>query len=544
MDTAHNTRGLANAGRVQANPTSSGFARDNLCWLRSTWISVFEQADSADDLAGRIRNAQIAISNQSNNAQMLARAVFGPYKQNPLAFLHHGEEHMAATAPAHFRTGQSFESFCQEFDQPALLQAFQANNPQRVEGHVHTIEGLLKNAVMSLAPGIRETLPELKGIDQSFGVLASSDIAVAVHRALNLPLIVMENSGTGQVSLRVSAPNNHPLKAQVDSLFGVDLPDVHVANSKLQQLLVDAELPVLHLQGTRYADGHYTLYLPRNGGLGTQLSDARIQATRSMERNNTRVPEVRSEPVNTVAGVQRGVVSNVPHVKLVTYPFVDSVHLLGYRGGSASPFQTVQLAYEFSPNNPVIFDFVPLQMLKNPQMQQNSPISYRLMEMRDQGHLGLTVQKEVPKRALALNRVFSGRTRQPLQHNVYQVVFNPRDSKALPTEGQQAQLTLIEFGLPVNWLESAEQTLQRAQALLAEKAGNSSPMLRSAMPSRPEVALSLLHGYKASGGQSQPSDLLRAIQESEYLDGASNAAEHLLGSVMEHLSLQHGSAFA
>ncbi len=314
MDMAHNRRGYAAVAAVKNNPNNAGgFFRDNQCWNRATWLSVFEQINSAQDLNQRIEASNISAQKTKTRVQHLIVAMFtgySTYERSRLEFLHQGEEADMGAQPAHFRTGQTIENFCAEFGLPEIEMPQQTNLIQSSAVEYY-IESELKTAVFVLASGIRSTLKELKQLN-GFGSLgmATSDIPAAVHRALGLTALIVESKEQNQpASLRMVGPANHPLNDFLNRLpkNAEGMPIFKLG--QIADILVNTKVPVIHLQGSPHNDGHYTVYLPSQSVLGKQLAAEhhrtyKFQQTKpyiSDQTNNQQVPRQQAAQPSSLA---------------------------------------------------------------------------------------------------------------------------------------------------------------------------------------------------------------------------------------------------
>lgn len=255
------------------------FYRDNKCWNRATWLSIFEQLPDVDALVNRVKASNIRNKDSAARVQAVLSTVLAGYlkaDQGRLAFLHHGEEGRLASAPAHFRTGQTIENFCAEFDLPSI--EFQDRSALTGKIVNHSVENELENSVVVLASGFKETLPELKVLTGFGGSgMATSDIPAAVHKALGLLSIVVEKDRLNQqMSLRLAGPKSHPLHQSLSGL-STDKQGMPILTSgTLQSILIHSNVPVLVLQGTGRDDGHFSVYLPNSSELAKQLNYVKL----------------------------------------------------------------------------------------------------------------------------------------------------------------------------------------------------------------------------------------------------------------------------
>lgn len=262
--------------------TREGTIYDQKCWLRSSWLSVLPRL-SPDQLATRL----LAISNRdhpddrSRSEAAVLRAIASRYHNDPVAF-------MQGSAPQS-RPNDAHTSWQENFRRPAYL------GPA---GSVHDIIGkqLPKNYSRSkskfdielwmtdlqseiatvyrpkrnfIATGDSQSLPAPKR-------KSLSDLPVMLHRAMGLPVLVIETTAKStrgesgwltnlSTQLRVAAPKDSLLAVKLAQLQrqGVD------ADTAIDQLLsAFGDLPII-----RSSEGHFDLYLPKKlTGVGTDTA--------------------------------------------------------------------------------------------------------------------------------------------------------------------------------------------------------------------------------------------------------------------------------
>ncbi len=276
MDMAHNKRGYAAVERVKnSNDGFNAFFRDNQCWNRATWVSVFEQAESATQLAEQIDTCEIEIGSHVKQIVTGMYRGYITYERGRLAFLHQGEEDQMSTSPAHFRTGQTVDNFCAEFGlEPIQFPDLSKFFDKPVE---HFIESQLRGCVPKLASGIRQTINELVSLESlgSSG-MATSDIPVAVHRALGMTVVVVESGADNTLqSIRFAAPKGNPLEAEINNKPKNDEGIPVFQKGEISRIVKQTHVAVIHLKSQNANDGHFTVFLPINSVLGQQLDAAR-----------------------------------------------------------------------------------------------------------------------------------------------------------------------------------------------------------------------------------------------------------------------------
>lgn len=276
LDMAHNRRGKESLATAAAG--IERLTRDNRCWLRAAWLSVFEQTEP-HTLGNHVEQAKLgqegglAYVEKEVKADLIALSK--AYHKEPLVFLHRGEESRLLDSPVNFRTGQTLENCLNEFGIP-----IHSNQCRKSE-----VENILRQACIHLAVGIRENIRTAKDFSNPvYYSQATTDLPAAMHRALGVPAVFVEDSGEGQVSLRVVTPNNHVLKG---ALQPEDTTSSVIDNAEeINFILSNINFPIIHLQALPEQSGHYTLFTPRNSILGASViaeQDKQLQKARINE---------------------------------------------------------------------------------------------------------------------------------------------------------------------------------------------------------------------------------------------------------------------
>ncbi|MDH4396150.1 MAG: hypothetical protein QE278_10755 [Limnobacter sp.] len=404
IDMAASARGKANLARVAERPNEGGFYRDHLCWLRACWVSAFEQIASSQQplstLDQGFEHAQLRLDGNSLPEQYMreiykpenikewleSKQIFKAYQQNPLSFLHSGEEDRALTAPAHFRTGEALEDF---------LTSWGIETPQQINPKLYpppsqmlidevtraggdpfrkkTVESSLKTALLHLAAGVRgSVIRDVQGLTLP-GTMATTDVPLAMHRALNLPVIVLEKSrySDGPAQIRIAGPNSHTLKAlEIPS----DCTDIVLRPHQwdLLKALMN-ELPVIQLQGD-----HYTVHIPKTGKLGQQISQQYSQTVPMPPEPVTQL----SPALSASSIVSSGADYPLHEAALVTYPQNGqrpSQHLVS---ANLQTEQSVRALLEFtrqqSGDQPLVVEFVSARAGIQPERSLHPGLRYAL----------------------------------------------------------------------------------------------------------------------------------------------------------------------
>lgn len=236
---------------------------DNNCWLRSSWLSVLSMT-SPEELADRLRAcAEKPTPATVENGIAVVAALSRLYHADPVAFTH-GAEH-AGTAPAEQRHRSA------RLDAAGILKDA-LDTDTKLGGPNATTEGFLLQLQLKIVAAYRNTDPafmaELVALQLS-NPPASSNLPVMLHRALGLPVLVIETGASvsdGQAGqqinysgqIRVAAPNGSALAQQLARWNEQMLPPEQL-NARIEFLLNQfSNIPVLWL-----AQNHYSLFMPK-----------------------------------------------------------------------------------------------------------------------------------------------------------------------------------------------------------------------------------------------------------------------------------------
>ena len=230
--------------------------QDNLCWLRSSWLSIFETV-SPENLAARL--AEIAGPGDHYLAPLIQELAHR-YREDPTAFMFEENKGTGAHLGSNRPLGEWLENRLPAGDRL----------PADVPSYVFTdsVEGLLKDLQLEIAAAYRakgsHLMSELEQLQCSRSP-ATSSLPVTLHRAMNLPVLVieaethaMETPSGRQVNrfghLRIAAPVGSEIAKQAESLAEQLVPRVE----KIEEIVrAFDDKPILWLEG-----GHYDLYLP------------------------------------------------------------------------------------------------------------------------------------------------------------------------------------------------------------------------------------------------------------------------------------------
>lgn len=231
-------------------------AQDNLCWLRSSWLALFETV-TPEDIAARF--AAITGPEQKNSAPynpVLIQAIAQRYRNDPTQFMH--AENLGTGA--HLGPNTTLAEF--------MGDQLPDGVPNRI--HRRSLEYYLRELHIRIAAAYREKgsrlMSELEALSFS-RCAATSNLPITLHRAMNVPMLVIEAqthvnetrwgrqvNRLGQ--LRITAATGSALAEQAAPLAKALEPKLEDVK-KLMRAFEDK--PILWLEG-----GHYDLYLPNS----------------------------------------------------------------------------------------------------------------------------------------------------------------------------------------------------------------------------------------------------------------------------------------
>ncbi len=255
--------------KQEISARTHGAQPDNLCWSRSSWLSVFAMMSPAQ-LEAKLSTICDVSTYSAADAPIL-RAIAQAYQENPTAFLQ-GLHASAGDAPLSVdAVRQRSAHLGPNLPLAELLSVQPGAAGQSLKIH-RTPEGFLQQLQCEIATAFRPPVTS----DRSFmdeieslqlpGIPASSNLPVTLHRALGLPVLVIETGSTvshgeageqinQSAQMRVSAPNGSELATLAELLADTSgTPDM--AGSTLLDLFSD--LPVIWLN-----NDHYSVYLPK-----------------------------------------------------------------------------------------------------------------------------------------------------------------------------------------------------------------------------------------------------------------------------------------
>jgi len=242
---------------ISARP-GLGRGNDNHCWLRSSWLSVLCSATPA-----MLSERYVQMSNQSDDrvpgAAKSLHGIASRFRNDPVAFLH----------PTN--GGKTWENQVGSaaFLEQGMLSDGTPRPPGPRRAGKFTTESNLKNIQLQLASCFRFENPsmmrEVEAVWQNSQ--ASSDLAITLHRAFNLPALIVEAGAqctmeNGErdlrgTQIRVAAPVGSELAQFIEAASLDNLP-IDEQSTVLTQLLFQfKDLPIIWLE-----EGHYEVYVP------------------------------------------------------------------------------------------------------------------------------------------------------------------------------------------------------------------------------------------------------------------------------------------
>ncbi|MEB0135271.1 hypothetical protein QN362_07995 [Actimicrobium sp. CCC2.4] len=233
-------------------------SHDNACWLRASWLSVFACA-APEFLEARLRSISdpdnTLIPIKANLLKHLAQL----YQQDVRAFMQGLPPGDTALSTAAARLGPAGK----------IENLLPAGDYGIFSGR--SIESFLRQLQLHLAAPFRGTdrafMSEIEGLTMP-GSPASSNLPVTLHRALGLPVLVIETGSSvsyGEAGrqlnvsgeLRIAAPSGSALAQEIEHALQQDaacaLHPVHIIDRF-------SHWPILWL-----SQNHYDLHLPKSG---------------------------------------------------------------------------------------------------------------------------------------------------------------------------------------------------------------------------------------------------------------------------------------
>ena len=255
--------------KQEISARTHGARPDNLCWLRSSWLSVFAMTSPAQ-LEAKLSTICDVSTYSAADAPIL-RAIAQAYQENPAVFLQ-GLHASAGEAPLSVNAvRQRSAHLGPNLPLAELLSVQPGAAGQSLKIH-RTPEGFLQQLQCEIATAFRPPvtsdrsfMDEIESLQRP-GIPASSNLPVTLHRALGLPVLVIETGSTvshgedgeqinQSAQLRVSAPNGSNLAILAELLAETPGLPAMAANTLLGRF---RDMPVIWLD-----DGHYSVYLPK-----------------------------------------------------------------------------------------------------------------------------------------------------------------------------------------------------------------------------------------------------------------------------------------
>lgn len=247
---------------------------DNLCWLRSSWLPVFAMT-TPEQLKDKLPNICDLSRFGAADAPILS-AIAQLYHANPATFLQGSSELFEDKPQLSLDELREYKARLGPNMPLSALIEIQPNWDRRSDQTRMTPEEFLRELQFQLATALRPTgtqdpqfsfMQEIEELQESTDPNgASSNLPVTLHRALGLPVLVIETGShswedeNGQwntfhsANLRVSAPKGSELAKLAQWLE--EQPDLEAA-AQHEILARFSDLPVIWLNGA-----HYSVYLP------------------------------------------------------------------------------------------------------------------------------------------------------------------------------------------------------------------------------------------------------------------------------------------
>ena len=265
---------------------------DNLSWMRSSWLSVLEML-TPQQLASNRRAIEKTPSRVDCDTRIL-QAIAEHYRQNPAAFLQ-GKAVVSIDDPDDVIPRHAAFDFEAILGSPLPLDQVlprEASGPLPLSSHDNA-ESFLSEQQLIMAMAYRA---QYQGIEGELATLlitpgpARSTLPIALHRALGVPLLLVEKFGGAGANqsagrLRMTAPVDSEMAQKFTALKNQSTIDGDVMSS----LAIDlSTTPVMWKEGTRHS-----IYLPKNSAdkkvssddegqvaLPTRSADAQAKNTR------------------------------------------------------------------------------------------------------------------------------------------------------------------------------------------------------------------------------------------------------------------------
>ena len=236
--------------------------RDNLCWLRSGWLSIFASL-TPEKIGERFAEIQSAQSESAGKALVLVQLAY-EFRENPTEFMH------GSQPPRNIADGVQMSARLGTAECIALPNS--VGTPTLKTKQVNeSIETWLKKLQCDIVSNFRfedsKIMNEIEALDFP-RTLASSDMLINLHRAFHAPCLIVEcgvndtfakQDGEAIVSVqfRAAAVEKTPLAALLDAPENETSEAARVrAEAVLQQF---AQQPVIWLERE-----HFEIYFPQS----------------------------------------------------------------------------------------------------------------------------------------------------------------------------------------------------------------------------------------------------------------------------------------
>lgn len=255
-----NRLSLTHVRQAISSRLAPGQAIDNRCWLRGSWLSLFSSA-TPDMLEERYRAMCNASDPRVSGTAKTLQGIASRFKENPVAFLFPAADNktridLVGTAA---------------FLEHEMLADGSGRQPSG-HGRGLTTEQALQGIQIGVASCFRfENASIMRELDGAYmGAQASSDLPVTLHRAFNVPALIIEAGRRGTNAkggpdllgsqIRVVAPPGTALARFVEEAAANNMAMTE-DSAILDELLTRfTDLPIIWLE-----EGHQEIYLPKKG---------------------------------------------------------------------------------------------------------------------------------------------------------------------------------------------------------------------------------------------------------------------------------------
>lgn len=241
--------------------------RDNKCWLRAGYLSLFHQFEESKSLQQAIRQCGAGQSEQVRSEYAKLGFIFEQVHQNfltdPPRFMF-GNDPINTELEAHLSSGNIVSEL---FHQQEKLREFRSIYPQSMDLNKDFETQTATELMHQLAAGFIDEQPRINYeihalvTDYFQRRLASSDFPIYLHRALGKPVMVIEKHTQGHRGIRIAAPKGTTVANTLKKFEDKGISEISGDNSNavLKPLLTQFRgLPIIYLR-----QEHFELFLPK-----------------------------------------------------------------------------------------------------------------------------------------------------------------------------------------------------------------------------------------------------------------------------------------